>query len=182
MPRHADITAAAARSVQARRRIGDHVVETPLLTAAAIGETIGSQVLLKCENFQATGSFKARGALHAVRMLGDDERVRGVTTYSSGNHGQALAWAAAREGIRAVVYMPTTAPAPKVEAARTYGAEVRFAGTTSVPSPSTFACTVVRSESSMSVASSSNSPSLARIPIPPSTWTVPRADAARETS
>lgn len=104
---------------------------TPLLSSRQLAEIAGGPVFLKCENLQRTGAFKARGALNAVRSLTAAERARGVTTYSSGNHGQALAWAAALEGLRAVIFMPTSAPRTKVDAARGYGAEVRFAGTTS---------------------------------------------------
>ncbi len=89
-------------------------------------------MFLKAENLQRAGAFKFRGALNAVRSLSPAERRRGVCTYSSGNHGQALALAAASEGARAVVFMPEDAPGLKVEAARAYGAEVRFAGRTSV--------------------------------------------------
>lgn len=120
-----------AAVVDARRRLANDVHRTPLLTSRQLGAIAGGRVLLKCENLQRTGSFKARGALNAVRSLSAAERARGVTTYSSGNHGQALAWAAALEGVRAVIFMPTTAPRTKVDAARGYGAEVRFAGTTS---------------------------------------------------
>lgn len=115
----------------ARRRLGADVHRTPLLSSRQLGAIAGGPVFLKCENLQRTGAFKARGALNAVRSLSAAERARGVTTYSSGNHGQALAWAAALEGARAVIFMPTTAPRTKVDAARGYGAEVRFAGTTS---------------------------------------------------
>jgi threonine dehydratase len=116
---------------RARGRLGADVHRTPLLSSRQLGAIAGGRVFLKCENLQRTGSFKARGALNAVRSLDAGMRARGVTTYSSGNHGQALAWAAALEGIRAVIFMPTTAPRTKVDAARGYGAEVRFAGTTS---------------------------------------------------
>jgi threonine dehydratase len=88
-------------------------------------------VRLKCENLQRAGAFKIRGAYHAVAALHDAERQRGVITYSSGNHGQAVALAAKIFGVKAVVVMPTTAPAIKVEGARRLGAEVVLEGTTS---------------------------------------------------
>lgn len=115
----------------ARERLGADVLGTPLLSSRLLGEAAGGRVFLKAESLQRAGSFKIRGALNAVRSLAPSELARGVTTYSSGNHGQALALAARLSGARAVVFMPEGAARPKVEAARAYGAEVRFAGTTS---------------------------------------------------
>jgi threonine dehydratase len=77
------------------------------------------------------GAFKIRGACNMMAQLSSEELARGVVTYSSGNHGQAVALAARERGVRAVIVMPTTAPAVKIEGARGYGAEVLFAGTTS---------------------------------------------------
>jgi threonine dehydratase len=91
----------------------------------------GLPLRLKCENLQPAGAFKIRGAANMVLQLDTDERRRGVVTYSSGNHGQALALAAKLVGVHAVVVMPTTAPAIKVEGVRGFGAEVIFEGTTS---------------------------------------------------
>src|SRR6188768_142106 len=101
---------------------------TPLLDVTALA---GRPLLLKCESMQPGGAFKIRGAYNMVARLTDDQRRRGVITYSSGNHGQAMALAARELGAPAVVVMPTTAPAIKVEGARAFGAEVIFAGTTS---------------------------------------------------
>ena len=92
----------------------------------------GFPLFLKCESLQPGGAFKIRGAYNMVAQLTDDERRRGVVTYSSGNHGQAMALAARELGAPAVVVMPTTAPQIKVEGAKAFGAEVIFAGTTSV--------------------------------------------------
>ncbi|HTI05679.1 MAG TPA: threonine/serine dehydratase [Gemmatimonadales bacterium] len=86
---------------------------------------------LKLESEQPMGAFKIRGAYNAIRKLSDAERKRGVITYSSGNHGQAVAYAAKHFGIRAVVTMPETAPAVKVEGVKKWGGEVVFAGRTS---------------------------------------------------
>jgi threonine dehydratase len=80
---------------------------------------------------QPGGAFKIRGAYNMVAQLTHEQRTRGVVTYSSGNHGQAMALAARELGAPAVVVMPTTAPSIKVEGARAFGAEVIFAGTTS---------------------------------------------------
>jgi threonine dehydratase len=110
----------------ARERIGAGVHKTPLLRAGALGEAAGIALHLKCENFQKTGSFKARGALHKVLSLSDEERARGVVTVSAGNHAAAVAWAARQAGIAAVVVMPAAAPKAKIEAVRGYGAEIVF--------------------------------------------------------
>jgi threonine dehydratase len=103
---------------------------TPLQPVPALSLP-GAPVFLKLESRQPTGAFKLRGAWTAVRRLPDDARRRGVITYSSGNHGQAVAWAARRLGIRAVVVMPETAPALKVAGVKRWGGEVVLAGTTS---------------------------------------------------
>jgi threo-3-hydroxy-L-aspartate ammonia-lyase len=89
-------------------------------------------LFLKCENLQPMGAFKIRGAYNMVAQLPESERARGVITYSSGNHGQAVALAAQTLGVPAIIVMPTTAPKVKVDGARRYGAEVVFAGTTSL--------------------------------------------------
>ena len=101
---------------------------TPLLDVTALA---GRPLLLKCESMQPGGAFKIRGAYNMVARLTPEQRALGVVTYSSGNHGQAMALAARELGAPAVVVMPTTAPPIKVEGARAFGAEVIFAGTTS---------------------------------------------------
>ena len=106
-------------------------VRTPLLPAPWLSDAVKSEIRLKCENLQHAGAFKLRGAYTMVSRLPDAERRRGVITYSSGNHGQALALAARMFGIKAVVVMPTTAPVIKVDGARGFGAEVVLEGTTS---------------------------------------------------
>lgn len=113
----------------ARQRVERLARLTPLVPVALAG---GRDLHLKCENLQPGGAFKIRGACNMVAQLDEEARRRGVITYSSGNHGQALALAARAFGAPSVVVMPTTAPAIKVERARAYGAEVMFAGTTSV--------------------------------------------------
>jgi threonine dehydratase len=102
---------------------------TPLLDVTRLA---GRPLLLKCESMQPGGAFKIRGAYNMVARLTPEQRARGVVTYSSGNHGQAMALAARELGAPAVVVMPTTAPSIKVEGARSFGAEVIFAGTTSL--------------------------------------------------
>ena len=101
---------------------------TPLVDVSA---PAGRPLFLKCESLQPAGAFKIRGAYNMVAQLTADQRARGVITFSSGNHGQAMALAAQRLGAPAVVVMPTTAPKIKIEGARSFGAEVIFAGTTS---------------------------------------------------
>lgn len=101
---------------------------TPLVDVSNLA---GRPLLLKCESLQPGGAFKIRGAYNMVAQLTPDQRRRGVVTYSSGNHGQAMALAARELGAPAVVVMPTTAPPIKIEGAKGFGAEVIFAGTTS---------------------------------------------------
>jgi len=115
----------------ARERLGADVHTTPLLSSRQLSEAAGGPVWLKTECLQRVGAFKIRGALNAVRTLTSEERARGLTTFSSGNHAQAVALAARVEGCRAVVFMPEDAPPMKAAAAKEYGAEVRFAGVTS---------------------------------------------------
>ena len=114
---------------EARRRIVPLVHHTPLLSFRTLGDATGTRAFLKCENLQKTGSFKVRGALNAVAALAPEERARGVVTVSAGNHAQAVAWAAGKAGVRAVVVMPQAAAPIKVEAAQGYGAEVILHGT-----------------------------------------------------
>ncbi|HEY3886869.1 MAG TPA: threonine/serine dehydratase, partial [Vicinamibacterales bacterium] len=113
----------------ARERIRSMAKLTPL---ADVSAQAGRPLWLKCEGQQPGGAFKIRGAYNMVAQLTDEQRRRGVITYSSGNHGQAVAIAAHALGAPAVVVMPTTAPKIKVEGARRYGAEVIFAGTTTI--------------------------------------------------
>lgn len=110
--------------LEARVRIARRVRETPLLSAARIGERAGVRLYHKAELFQKTGSFKARGALNAVLQLSPEERERGVIAVSAGNHAQGLAWAATAAGIRSVIVMAAGASRGKVAATEGYGAEV----------------------------------------------------------
>ena len=110
-------------------RIRGTVRRTPLVD---VTDVAGRPLHLKCENLQVAGAFKIRGASNLVTQIASGSRVRGVITYSSGNHAQAVACAARGLGLPAVVVMPETAPAVKVAGTRSYGAEVLFEGTTSV--------------------------------------------------
>jgi threonine dehydratase len=109
-------------------RLRASVRRTPVLDVSDIA---GRPLILKCENQQHGGAFKIRGAMNMLARLPQGDLQRGVITYSSGNHGQAVALAAARLGIPAVVVMPTTAPAIKIEGVRRWGAEVLLEGRTS---------------------------------------------------
>ena len=117
---------------EAHERIRSVVTRTPLYPADVLKRELGCEVRLKLESLQRTGSFKFRGAYHFVSQLADDVRSRGVLTYSSGNHGQAVALAAQLHGIRAVVVMPTTVTKVKRDGASRLGAEVVLEGTTSL--------------------------------------------------
>ena len=119
----------AAAIDAAAERIRGAVRRTPLVD---VSDVAGRSLWLKCENLQVAGAFKIRGASNLIAQIASGPDVRGVITYSSGNHAQAVACAARRIGLPAVVVMPETAPAVKVEGTRSYGAEVLFEGTTSV--------------------------------------------------
>lgn len=116
----------------ARDRISDVVDQTPLVRAHALDVPDGNALWLKAENLQRTGAFKLRGASNAVAALPPEKRAHGVITYSSGNHGQAVAAAAGLLGIPAVIVMPEDAISVKIEATRRWGAEIVFAGHTSL--------------------------------------------------
>ncbi|MBI4520887.1 MAG: pyridoxal-phosphate dependent enzyme [Gemmatimonadetes bacterium] len=111
----------------AARRLRGFVLRTPLLPAPELSVG-GTEVRLKCESLQRAGSFKIRGAYNFMSQLSREELARGVITYSSGNHAQAVALAAGVLGTRAVVVMPVTAPVTKQEGARRLGAEVILHG------------------------------------------------------
>jgi len=114
---YADIEAAAGR-------LEGHAHRTPVMTSTLVDRRTGAKAYFKCENFQRSGAFKFRGAFNALSQLSAAERARGVVTYSSGNHAQAVALSSQLLGIRAVIVMPDDAAAVKLEATRGYGAEV----------------------------------------------------------
>lgn len=120
-PTLADIEAARARIAGVAR-------STPVSSSETLGRRSGRPVLLKAENLQRTGSFKIRGAVNRIATLSAAERAPGVVTASAGNHGQAVALAARTAGVKATVFMPQDAPMAKVDATRSYGAEVVLAG------------------------------------------------------
>jgi len=113
----ADIEAAA-------QRIKGHAHRTPVLTSSTVDRKTGGSLFFKCENLQRAGAFKFRGAYNALSKLSADERRRGVLTFSSGNHAQAIALSGRLLSVPTVVVMPNDAPEVKVRATREYGAEV----------------------------------------------------------
>lgn len=112
----------------AAARIAGHVLKTPMMQSAALGELAGVPVHLKLEQHQITGSFKLRGATNAILSLTSAERARGVVAASTGNHGRALAHAARAQGAVATICMSRLVPDNKVSEIRKLGAEVRIAG------------------------------------------------------
>jgi threonine dehydratase len=112
---------------RARQRITPCVKRTPLTASASLSERLRTNVYVKLEVFQKTGSFKVRGAFNKILSLKSEERGRGVVAVSGGNHAQAVAYAARTLGLQAVVLMPETTPRNYVEATRGYGAEIKFA-------------------------------------------------------
>ena len=118
----------AIRSAQSR--IAPYVHRTPVLRGRSLDAEVGAELFFKAENLQRTGAFKARGASNAVFSLTEAEARHGVVTHSSGNHGAALAYAAARRGIPAYIVMPETAPRIKQENVRRRGATIRFCAPT----------------------------------------------------
>ena len=110
--------------VDAARRLRGKAVVTPLLRAPALDRIAGGTLLIKAEPLQRTGSFKFRGAYNRISRIPEEERSRGVVSWSSGNHAQGVAAAAGLLGIPATIVMPSDAPAPKLDNTRALGAEV----------------------------------------------------------
>ena len=119
---------AAAKTRAVSGRVHDHAVVTPLIGLAAATEQCGTEILLKCEHLQKTGSFKVRGALAKLSSLSDDQRDRGVVAASSGNHGLGVAHALSALGGKGIVCVPGHASPVKVAAIRRYGVDVRVMG------------------------------------------------------
>ena len=112
--------------VAAHTRIAPRIHRTPVLTSASLNAITGAQLFFKCENLQKTGSFKIRGASNAILSLTDNEVAKGIVTQSSGNHGAAVACAAAWRGVPAWIVMPKNAPTVKAKAIEGYGGKVIF--------------------------------------------------------
>lgn len=105
-------------------RIAPFIHTTPIMTNKSINELYGLDLYFKCENFQKIGAFKIRGGMNASLQLTKEQLAKGVATHSSGNHAQALAFAAKMLGIKAYIVMPASSPQVKVSAVKGYGAEV----------------------------------------------------------
>jgi threonine dehydratase len=109
-------------------RIRSAIYESPLVHSKMLSGLTGNSIYLKLENLQMTGSFKERGALNRILTLTDDEKRRGVIAASAGNHGQGVAYHAARRGIPVEIWMPRYTPMIKLAATRAYGADVILHG------------------------------------------------------
>ncbi len=109
---------------EAATRLAGHAVITPLLELPTLNERVGGRVLLKAETLQRTGSFKFRGAYNRMSRIPEPARAAGVVAYSSGNHAQGVAAAAALLGLQATIVMPSDAPRIKIENTRHYGARI----------------------------------------------------------
>jgi threo-3-hydroxy-L-aspartate ammonia-lyase len=108
----------------AQHRLQGHVVRTPVLTSNSINRLCEAKLYFKCENQQRVGAFKFRGAFNALSALDQQQRQRGVVTYSSGNHAQAIACAAQMLSMPSKIVMPNNAPSVKLVATKAYGADV----------------------------------------------------------
>ena len=111
---------------EAHERIKPFIHHTPVLTSKTLNDISGAAIFFKCENFQKTGAFKIRGAMNTVLSLTKDKLEKGVATHSSGNHAQAIAYAARHAGTKAFIVMPDNSSRVKVDAVKGYGAAITF--------------------------------------------------------
>ena len=115
------------KSIEEARSVIKNVIrETPLIHCPTLFESLGNEIYFKMENLQKTGSFKLRGALNKIYNMTEDEKKHGIIASSAGNHAQGVALGAKAAKIKAVIVMPSTAPMSKVEATKSYGAEVVY--------------------------------------------------------
>lgn len=114
----------------AHDRIAPHIHRTPIMTSSSVNQIAGCELFFKCENFQKIGAFKIRGGMNASLTLSPEQLRRGLATHSSGNHAQAIAYAARQLDTRAHIVMPDNSPKVKVDAVRGYGAEITFCAPT----------------------------------------------------
>jgi threonine dehydratase len=114
--------------LEARERIASIVKKTPLIQSAVLSEKMGRSIYLKLENVHEVGAFKIRGAANKILSLSEEERARGVATYSTGNHGMAVAYVAQTLGIEAVVCISKRVPEAKVESLKRFGATIKIIG------------------------------------------------------
>ena len=113
-----------AKVQAARERLKGIANLTPIQTSRTLNQLVGAQVYFKCENFQRVGAFKFRGAFNSISQLSEAEKARGVITYSSGNHAQAVALVGKMLQLQTTIVMPKDAPATKRAATEEYGASV----------------------------------------------------------
>ena len=125
-------------------RIAPYIHNTPIMTCKSINELYGLDLYFKCENFQKIGAFKIRGGMNASLQLTKEQLEKGVATHSSGNHAQALAFAAKMLGIKAYIVMPESSPQVKVNAVKGYGAEVTICASNQAARESTLEAIVER--------------------------------------
>ena len=128
----------------AANRIAPYIHNTPIMTCKSINALYGLDLYFKCENFQKIGAFKIRGGMNASLQLTKEQMEKGVATHSSGNHSQALAFAAKMLGIKAYIVMPESSPQVKVNAVRGYGAEVTICASNQAARESTLEAIVER--------------------------------------
>jgi threo-3-hydroxy-L-aspartate ammonia-lyase len=108
----------------AKERLKGYANVTPIMTSRTLNRLVGAEVYFKCENFQRVGAFKFRGAFNSISQLSDEEKARGVITYSSGNHAQAVALVGQMLNLQTTIVMPDNAPATKRAATEEYGATI----------------------------------------------------------
>lgn len=126
MSQNTPIYPEASVILQAADRIRPFIKRTPVITSSTIDRLFDAKVFFKCENFQKVGAFKARGASNAVLSLNQDALQQGVATHSSGNHAQALSWAASLVNTRAHIVMPSNSSKIKIAAVKDYGGIITF--------------------------------------------------------
>lgn len=112
------------RVLAAKKRLKGYANVTPVMTSRTLNRMLGTEVFFKCENFQRIGAFKFRGAFNSISQLSDAEKKRGVITYSSGNHAQAVAMVGQMLNVQTTIVMPQNAPATKLAATKEYGATI----------------------------------------------------------
>ncbi len=110
--------------VNAQKRLKGYANITPVMTSTTLNDLVNAQIYFKCENFQKIGAFKFRGAFNSISKLTDSEKAKGVITYSSGNHAQAIALVGKMLDVKTTIVMPDNAPATKLAATKGYGATV----------------------------------------------------------
>jgi threonine dehydratase len=112
--------------LEAHEKVKPFIHHTPVLTSNTLNKISGAELFFKCENFQKIGAFKIRGAMNAVLSLSKEKLRNGIATHSSGNHAQAIAYAARQANAKAYIVMPNNSPRVKIDAVKGYGAEIHF--------------------------------------------------------